>query len=378
MPPSIALIRLILAGGRLAPRRRLLDAHSGDAAAALEAGISAWRASGLSEAQCAALRKPDAGTLSMAASAAAWLDAPAHHLITWGDVDYPVLLSRIASPPLALFVDGEPGHLWHPQVAVVGSRDASPNGRDTAHQFAHALAVAGLAITSGLAAGIDAAAHAAALDHPGGLTVAVLGCGPDVAYPAAHRELRDRIAARGAVVSEYLPGTPPLRVHFPARNRLIAGLAAGMLVVEAAERSGALISARIAAESGREVFAVPGSIHHPLARGCHALIRDGAALATHPDDIIASLAPALADTASALRNRLDGALPALPDTPTEMPDDPYGLWKAMGHDPTSMEQLVDRTGLTVARLSPILLTLELEGRVSVQHGRYTRKSPVLR
>ena len=378
MPPSIALIRLILAGGRLAPRRHLLDTHSGDAAAALGAGIAAWRASGLSETQCAALRKPDADALSMVASAAAWLDAPTHHLIAWGDADYPVLLTRIASPPLALFVDGEPGHLWHPQVAVVGSRDASPNGRDTAYQFAHALAVAGLAITSGLAAGIDAAAHAAALAHPGGLTVAVLGCGPDVAYPAAHRELRDRIAARGAIVSEYLPGTPPLRVHFPARNRLIAGLAAGMLVVEAAERSGALISARIAAESGREVFAVPGSIHHPLARGCHALIRDGAALVTHPDDIIASLAPALADTASALRNRLDSVLPAHPDPSAEMPGDPYGLWNALGHDPTSMEQLVDRTGLTVARLSPILLTLELEGRVSVEHGRYTRKSPVLR
>ena len=374
MPFSVALVRLILAGGRLAPRRQLLDAHSGDADAAWAAGIASWRAAGLSEAQCAILRRPDARIEAATASTLAWLDAPGRHLIAWGDRDYPPLLSRINSPPLALFVDGEPGCLWHPQVAVVGSRRASPNGCDTARQFAHALAAAGFAITSGLAAGIDAAAHAAALAHPEGLTVAVQGCGVDMAYPGSHRDLRDRITARGAVVSEYPPGTPPLRAHFPARNRLIAGLAAGMLVVEAADRSGALISARMAAESGREVFAVPGSIHHPLARGCHALIRDGAGLATHPDDIIASLAPALADTATALRTRLADHAPNS-DTP---PDDPYGLWKALGHDPTTMEQLIDRTGLTIARLSPILLALELEGRVSVEHGRYTRKSPVLR
>ena len=375
---ALALLQLVSAAGRAAPRRRLLAAHRGDAAAALAAGPAGWRAAGLNEAQISALRRPGDATLKALDDAAAWLEAPGHHLIGWNDPDYPPLLARIASPPLALFVDGEPGHLWHPQIAVVGSRAASPNGIDTARQFAQALAEAGFAITSGLAAGIDAAAHAGALQADAGLSVAVLGNGPDGCYPSSNRPLQARIAARGAVLSEYLPGTPPLRSHFPARNRIVAGLSLAMLVVEADERSGALISARMAADAGREVFAIPGSIHHPLARGCHRLLREGATLASHPHDLIESLAPALADLANGLRSRLNAVQPATigPDEPT--PSDPHGLWRALGHDPTPMEILIERTGLTVVELSPMLLALELEGRVSVEHGRYVRRSPVLR
>ncbi|MEG3193477.1 DNA-processing protein DprA, partial [Lysobacter sp. D1-1-M9] len=255
--------------------------------------------------------------------------------------------------------------------------------------FARALVGSGLAVASGLAAGIDTAAHAATL-AAGGHTVAVLGTGPDIAYPRGNRELHARIATAGALVSEHLPGTGPRKEHFPSRNRILAGIALGTLVIEAAERSGALITARLAAESGREVFALPGSIHNPLARGCHRLIRDGAALVENAQQVTEALAPVAEALAGALRRRLaapiagDGehgaparvaperAAQAQRLGATRDDADYQRLWNALGFDPTGMDELVQRSRLTTAQVSSMLLLMELEGRVAAHHGRYTR------
>jgi DNA processing protein len=379
-----ALLRLQLAGGPVVPRRALLDAHGGDAAAAVAAGASAWKRHGLAEAQREALARPDRAAI---ARARAWFAAPRHRLLAWHDADYPALLRRIAAPPLMLFVAGDAALLWHPSVAVVGSRAPSAGGADNAFAFARAFASSGLAVASGMAAGIDTAAHAGALSA-GGATIAVLGCGPDVPYPRSNIALHARIEAHGAVVSEHAPGTPAHASNFPSRNRIIAGLSLGTLVVEAALRSGALITARQAGESGREVFALPGSIHNPMARGCHRLLRDGAALVEDPREVVQALGPVAASLAEALRGRLGdgpgglseedpGASGAASDAaglPCLSPDPDYQrLWRALGHDPTGMDALVSRTGLTTARLSSMLLLMELEGRVVSAHGRYTRK-----
>jgi DNA processing protein len=378
MPASIAhpprgplsLLRLLASGARAGALRRLLDSH-GDADAALAAGARDWASHGLDAGACHAIRHPDPAVM---ARGERWLDAPNRQLIGWRDPDYPPLLRRIPGPPAVLFVAGDPGLLWRPAVAVVGSRAATAGGRANATAFATALAGAGLCVASGLAAGIDAAAHAATLDA-GGATVAVLGTGPDIAYPSRHRALLERIAGHGAVVSEHPPGTEPLRQFFPSRNRILAGLCLGTLVVEAAERSGALITARLAAEAGREVFALPGSIHNPMARGCHRLIRDGASLVEAPQEVLAVLGPLAADLARALRGELGAPIHTtepIPD-PAILSDPDYNrLWQAMGHDPTGMDDLVERTGLTAAALSSMLLALELEGRVAAEHGRYCR------
>ena len=378
-----ALLALLLPGGPVAPRRALLDHHGGPAAVrALPR--ARWREAGLESPQIRAL-EGDAAALDadLLARCRAWLRVPGHHLVGWHDPDYPPLLRRAGSPPLALFVDGDPARLWHPGVAVVGSRGPTAGGRDNARDFALALARAGFAVTSGLAAGIDRAAHEAALEA-GGLTVAVLGTGPDVPYPQGHAGLMARIAATGAVVSEHPPGTSARREHFPSRNRILAGLALGTLVIEAATRSGALITARLAAEAGREVFAVPGSIHNPMARGCHRLLRDGAALVESADEVIEALGAWAGALRGELRRRLGAAGAAADPVASagnavgagQAPADPdhHRLWSALGHDPTTMDQLVERTGLTTAALSPILLAMELQGRVSVEHGRWCRRS----
>jgi DNA processing protein len=369
-----ALLRLTLAGGALAPRRSLLETF-GDPRAVIRAGEHAWRTHGLEAVQCRALRQPDATLL---ARCHAWLREPRHVLLGIHHPDYPPLLRRIASPPLSLFVDGDASALWHPAVAVVGSRSPTAGGRDNADAFGRALAAAGFCITSGLAAGVDTVAHMAALAGDG-LTVAVLGTGIDVPYPKANAALFARIAERGAVISEYPPGTPARREQFPSRNRILAGLALGTLVVEAAPRSGALITARCAAEAGREVLAIPGSIHNPLARGCHRLIRDGAALVEDASEVLAALAPVAAELADALHGRLRAGLAPPQDRETSASggsgqhDAAHDtLWKALGHDPIPMEHLVLRTGLTTAELSSILLLMELDGRVAVEHGRYSR------
>lgn len=365
-----SLLRLLHGGAPASALRRLLDTH-GDAAAAVAAGPRDWASHGLGADACAAIRRPDA---AMLAHGLRWLEGEGHHLLGWRDDAYPPLLRRIASPPAMLFVAGDPGLLWRPTVAVVGSRAATAGGRANAAQFAEALARAGLCVASGLAAGIDAAAHAATLDA-GGATVAVLGTGPDIAYPARNRPLMARIEASGAVVSEHPPGTQPLRTHFPSRNRILAGLALGTLVVEAALQSGALITARLAAEAGREVFALPGSIHNPMARGCHRLLREGAALVETPAEVVDVLSPLALELARALRGVLEACASAPPASGLAAPpDDPdlYRLWQALGHDPTSMDELVERTGLTAAVVSSMLLALELEGRIAAEHGRYSR------
>ncbi|RBF18692.1 DNA-processing protein DprA, partial [Xanthomonas oryzae] len=234
-PDVRALLILLLAGGRTPPRRKMLNSFR-SAVESLAAGPEAWRFAGCDEAQSALLQTPDPHALD---AALRWCEQPGHHLIGWHDPDYPALLRHIANPPMALFVDGDPNALWHPGVAVVGSRSATAGGRDHTRAFASSLASAGLSIVSGMAAGVDAIAHEAALAQRDCITVAVVGTGTDVAYPERHQGLRDRIAeSGGAVVSEYLPGTAPVAAHFPARNRIIAGLALGTLVVEAAMRSG--------------------------------------------------------------------------------------------------------------------------------------------
>ena len=374
-----ALLALTLAGGPAAPRRALLETHR-SAAAVRALPRQRWREAGLDMPQIRALEgDPAMLEPTRLAHCRNWLQQPGHRLIGWQDSDYPPLLRRIGSPPLALFVAGDATLLWYPTVAVVGSRSPTAGGRDNARAFARALAAAGFGVISGLAAGVDRVAHEAALDT-GGVTVAVLGTGPDVPYPQGHAVLLARIADAGAVVSEHPPGTDARREHFPSRNRIIAGLTLGTLVIEAASRSGALITARLAADAGREVFAVPGSIHNPMARGCHRLIRDGAALVESADEVIA----ALGSWAGALRGDLQRRLGNPIQQPhqaqmtlpaPELHDDPahHRLWQALGHDPSTMDQLAERSGLTAAALSSMLLHMELQGRVAVEHGRYSRR-----
>jgi DNA processing protein len=378
-PDPEAWLRLVGAGGALAPRRALLAAHDGDPGAALRAGAREWRRFGLDATQRRLLARPDARAL---AHGVQWLSGSRRHVLGWGDADYPALLAQSVRPPLALFVEGDPMLAWCPMVAVVGTRNPTPGGRDHAAAFSRAFAAAGLGVASGLAAGIDTAAHVAALDA-GGATVAVLGTGPDIAYPRRNAALLGWIAAEGLVVSEFPPGTRAQTGHFPSRNRIIAGLALGTLVVEAAWRSGSLITARLAADSGREVMALPGSIANPLARGCHRLIRDGALLVETPREVVDQLAPAAAALADALRGRLAARpepaagthTPAYGASAAVMPPrhpDHETLWKALGHDPTDMDALVSRTRLTAAELSSMLLAMELEGRVANDHGRWSR------
>ncbi|MFO1354943.1 MAG: DNA-processing protein DprA [Gammaproteobacteria bacterium] len=301
--------------------------------------------------------------------AEAWLAAaPDHHLISWDDPRYPALLRQIPDPPVALFVRGDPACLAVPQLAIVGSRNASPGGAATARAFATHLARCGLGITSGLALGIDAAAHAGALAG-GGTTVAVLGTGPDRIYPREHVALAGAIAARGALCSEFPPGMGPMRGNFPRRNRLISGLAVGTLVVEARLQSGALITARRAIEQGREVFAIPGSIHNPLAKGCHRLIREGAKLVDSAEHILEELAALLASTATVAASPTGEAAPA-----QERDPDYARLLDALGWDTVDTDTLALRSGLTPAEVSSMLLILELEGSVQpLPGGRYQRQ-----
>ncbi|HEX7044917.1 MAG TPA: DNA-processing protein DprA [Burkholderiales bacterium] len=293
----------------------------------------------------------------------AWLADPTHHLVTWLDPDYPPLLREIPDPPLVLYVYGRRDLLAQPQLAIVGSRNPTPLGRQNAAAFARALSDAGLVITSGLALGIDAAAHRAALEA-GGTTVAVAGTGLDRVYPPVNRELADAIAERGALVSEFPLGTPARPAHFPIRNRLISGLSLGVLVVEAAEQSGSLITARLAAEQGREVFALPGSIHSPLARGCHLLIRQGAKLVETAAHVLEELGPLAAVSADARFQT-----PAPDET---LAPDERAVLDNLGYEPTSVDALIERSGLTPDTVSSILLQLELRGLVLVGPGGYQR------
>jgi len=294
-----------------------------------------------------------------------WLSQPGRVLVPAGDPRYPPQLAAESGMPVALFVEGDAGVLLRPQVAIVGSRAATAAGRETAFELAGQLCAAGFAITSGLATGIDAAAHRGAL-AAGGATVAVCGTGLDRVYPPEHAELAARIAASGALVSEFPTGTPPLAHNFPRRNRLMSGLARGVVVIEAAARSGSLITARLAGEQGREVMAVPGSIHNPLARGCHRLIKDGAALVESVDDVLAALG-----FSGLQRAAEDADVAKIPggalDSDEEM------LLNALGFGPADLDRLVVRTGLPASSVLSKLQLLELDGRVeSLAGGRYGR------
>lgn len=343
-----------------------LLARHGSAAAALAAGREAWRGAGVPEAGCAVLAAADPAGIE---ADLAWAQRPGNHLLCLGAAGYPPQLAAIADPPPLLWVHGDIGLLSDPQLAIVGTRRPTRSGRDDAHAFAGGLAAHGLAITSGLALGVDGAAHAGAL-AAGGRTLAVLGTGLDRVYPARHRDLAHAIAdAQGALISEFPLGMPPLAENFPRRNRIIAGLSLGVLVVEAALQSGSLITARLAAEQGREVFALPGSIHNPLTRGCHALIREGAKLVETADEILGELAPHLH---AALRTPLpapaaEAAAASLP-TPGQLDDDYRNLLDSMGNDPSSVDLLVQRSGLTAEVVSSMLLILELDGYVSSAPG----------
>ena len=339
----------------------------GTAEALLERPPSALLALGLPEDAVARLRSPDSAALERAR---AWLSSARHRLVTYGGEHYPPLLAQLPDAPLALWVDGEKiAQLAGPQLAVVGSRNPTRGGRDNAEQFARYLAARGLTITSGLAIGIDGAGHRGALTEIGG-TIAVLGGGLDAIYPRQHTDLAAAIAERGLLVSEYAPGVEPHKAHFPQRNRIIAGLSLGTLVVEATRRSGSLITARLAADYGREVFAIPGSIHNPLARGCHFLIRSGAKLVEEAADILVELAPQLKIDVATIEHASKDATSA-----GATADDPEyrNVLNLLGFDPRSIGDLAADSGLTAAELSSMLLVLELEGFVeALPGGRYSR------
>jgi DNA processing protein len=350
--------------------------HSQRPAAAADGDTALAALIGLPPRRLLSLQLPEATAAALALPATAQLAAdrawamrenitPLHAL----DARYPALLGEIDDAPALLYVRGDPQALGAPQLAMVGSRRPTPGGARTARQFAAYLAQAGLLITSGLALGIDAASHEGALDA-GGRSIAVLGSGLDEIYPPEHAQLAARIAAQGALVSEFPPRTPPRRGNFPRRNRLISALSLGTLVVEAARHSGSLITARLAAEQGREVFAVPGSIHNPLVRGCHALIRSGAKLVEGAEDVLQELQiptpkQQLSEYAAPPGEAAGAAAP--------LDNDYKILLDALGHEPAGVDLLVERSGLPSPSVASMLLILELEGRVELQaDGRYMR------
>ena len=289
------------------------------------------------------------------ASTREWLADPAHEIIAWDDPDYPRALLDLGYSPPALFFVGRRELLNRPALAIIGSRNATAQGAENARAFAQALSQAGLTIVSGLAVGIDAAAHRGAMAGEGS-TLAVVGTGLDRVYPAIHRDLAHRIAEHGGLLSEFPPGTPPKEKNFPRRNRLISGLARGVLVVEAALSSGSLITARYAGEQGREVFAIPGSIHSPLSKGCHKLIRDGAKLVEKAEDILEELGMAGGAASTATRD----VTPAIAGE--------GALLDALGGDCADVDTLASRTAMAPDLVVAALTNLELAGRVAALPG----------
>ena len=359
MPPEElrGWLRLIRSPGLGARNLVALIERFGSAAAALEAGRRGWASAGVAAAAWDLQEGVDATLLE---SDAAWCAGERRGLLPFNDPRYPQRLREIASSPPALFYRGDLELLGVPQLAVVGSRNATPQGLETAEGFAAELARRGLAITSGLALGVDGAAHRGALSADG-LTVAVCATGLDRVYPARHKALAEEIDRRGLLISEFAPGTAPRPEHFPRRNRLISGLALGVLVVEAARESGSLITARLAAEQGREVFAIPGSIHNVMSRGCHQLIRQGAKLVETVDDILEEIGD---EVGNWLRRSTLSAKPEAGAAAHEH----QSLLDALGDQPRSMDALVEATGMSVDRLSAALLQLELEGRIAPAPG----------
>ncbi len=338
--------------------RRLLAAF-GTPVGVLAASALALRQV-VTPAVAAALAAPPAHLPALVDATLSWLNAggiagePSRNVVTLGDACYPDTLLNTADPPLLLYLQGDAALLRQEALAIVGSRSPTPQGADNARQFACQLSQAGWVVVSGLALGIDGAAHEGALKGRalgGESSIAVVGTGLDCLYPKRHLGLARQMAQEGLLISEYALGTPPLPAHFPQRNRIIAGLTAGTLVVEAALKSGSLITARLAMEAGRDVFALPGSIHSPQARGCHALIRQGALLVESVQDILDELKPGS-------RPRDSGAAASLP------PASHHPLLELLGHDPATLDALVARTGWPAGELGAQLLELELEGHVA--------------
>lgn len=353
-------LRLTLIPGVGGETQRKLLAAFGLPEAVFSAGRSALRGVVGERATNLLLDTENQASVSTAVE---WSQGNNQHIITLADPEYPRTLLEIQDPPTVLYVRGRLELLNQPVLAIVGSRNPTPQGVQNAERFAAAFADAGLVIASGLALGIDAAAHRGALSA-GGDTVAFIGTGIDRIYPARNRDLALEIGARGAIVSEFPIGTPVTAANFPRRNRLISGIARGVLVVEAATESGSLITARLAGDQGREVFAIPGSIHSPQSRGCHKLIRQGAKLVETAQDVLEELRwsiPAKGQSAG-----------------TDVGEPPSSdLLSLMGFDPCGLDELAVRSGLTAEALSVMLLHLELDGRVScLPGGRYQRLSAV--
>lgn len=350
----------------------------GGVAAVVAASARDLTRHGLSEPAANAIARPDQAAIDAGLQ---WLAQPDHHLLCWDNDDYPVLLRRIDSPPAALFVDGDPGCLWQPQIAVIGTRNPTAGGLDHARDFASTLARQGITITSGLASGIDSAAHTAALDA-GAMTIAVNGTGLDIVYPASSRTVARRIRSQGAMISELPLGSAPKRQHFPSRNRIISGLSLAVLVIEAGLNSGTLITARKAAEQGRDVFALPGSLHNPMAKGCHRLIREGARLIETTADIMQELGPLAAELQMEIRQRLDQAESL--DTAAEksekhpknlLDDSDYSaVWEVLGYDPKPVDTIIEQSSLSAREVSSMLLMMELKGMVRKhENGRFSRR-----
>ena len=362
--PSVPWLNLVLAPGLGPARAQQLLEHFDSIDAIVSAHRQDLMAAGVDGQIATAILKPDPQRLSQAE---AWLSQHQHHIISCRDERYPAFLREIPQSPAVLFVNGNPGALSLPQIAIVGSRNPTTGGYDTARQFAAHLAKAGFIITSGLALGIDTAAHLGALDA-GGLTIAVCGTGLDYVYPPQNDGLADLISAQGALISEFPPSTDFRRSNFPQRNRLISGLTVGTLVVEAGIRSGALITARLAGDQGREVFAIPGSIHSPLSKGCHQLIRQGGKLVENAQDIVEEL--------GGLVEAAVGAFPtkAVADATDKSEDPEYRrLLAAMDWGAVPVDMLVKRSGLTPDEVSSMLLILELDGRAESLPGGHHRR-----
>ncbi|HTT11690.1 MAG TPA: DNA-processing protein DprA [Burkholderiaceae bacterium] len=364
-----AWLRLLLTPG-IGPRTaRMLLAAFGLPQAVFAAGRTALGRHVPAELSGVLRQPPAAAIEATIEKTQRWLDAAADRsLLTLADPDYPAALLECPDPPTVLFACGRRTLLATPALAIVGSRSCTQQGRETAEAFARTLTHGGLSIVSGLAVGIDAAAHRGALQAAeqgaGASTVAILGTGIDVVYPPGHRDLADAVRGRGLLLSEFVPGTPALARNFPRRNRIIAGLARGVLVVEAALRSGSLITARLAGELGREVFAIPGSIHSPTARGCHRLIKDGAKLVESAQDVLEELHL----PAPATSRRPEEA--AAPDG---IGAEQSALLAALGHDPVDLDTLAQRCARDAGSLSAALLELELAQHVERLPGnRYQR------
>lgn len=366
-----AWLRLLQTPGiGLETARRLLAAFASPEG--VFAASPAARASVIGPSLASALDEAPPGLAELLDRTRAWLEEdPRHDILLLGDPDYPAPLLNTADPPLLLYLQGRRELLGQPALAIVGSRNPTAQGRENAQAFAEALGAAGLCIVSGLAQGIDAAAHQGAL-KAGAPTLAVVGTGLDQVYPPRNTALAAQIRQHGLIVSEYALGTPPLGANFPRRNRIIAGLAQGCLVVEAALRSGSLITARLASEAGREVFAIPGSIHSPQSHGCHALIRQGAKLVESADDVLDEL-----QRPCALRQaEPDEAAAGAAAADASLPDRAAAVLEAMGFEPVGLDALQARGGWPTGELSALLLELELAGMVARLPGSlFQRRRP---